>query len=400
MRRVLLIVIDALGAGAMPDAKAFGDDESCNTLGNVAKACAGLSLPCMGGLGLGNIIPVAGVPPAAAPAASHGRMLELSHGKDTTTGHWEMAGLVLDKPFQVYPKGFPAELMQRFVKETGCGGFLGNIPASGTAIIDDLDAEHRRTGWPIVYTSADSVFQIACNTRVVPLPTLYAWCETARRILDDGYMVSRVIARPYEEVGGKLQRSSSGRHDYSVPPPPGSVLDVLKGSGKRVVGVGKIADIFLGQGITHSIPTAGNTDGLRVIREIVAGSLDWRRHAVGQGWTGSGDGELVFVNLVDTDMLYGHRNDPRGFGRALEEIDCTLADVVPALGPDDLMLIVGDHGCDPTQPGTDHTREMVPLIEYSRSRPPRRLAEKPSFTYVARAVSDWLDVKPDASWAH
>lgn len=400
MRRVLLIVIDALGVGAMPDAAAFGDRESCNTLGNVARACGGLKLPCLGALGLGHITAVAGVPPAAAPSASYGRMLERSLGKDTTTGHWEMAGLVLDTPFQVFPDGFPADMIRRFVRESGCGGVLGNRPASGTAIIDDFDAEHRRTGWPIVYTSADSVFQIACNTAVVPLDRLYDWCKAARRILDDGYSVSRVIARPYQEVNGRLNRLSGARHDYSVPPPAGSVLDMLKENGVRVTGVGKIADVFLGQGITHSVHTSGNAEGLARIRDIVGRKLDYDRFAVDAGWSGSGDRELVFVNLVDTDMLYGHRNDVAAFGRALEEIDHTLTDLVPMLGAGDLMMIVGDHGCDPTEPGTDHTREMVPLLAYAPSRQAKRLEDKSSFTYVARATSEWLDVAPADSWAH
>lgn len=400
MRRVFLIVIDGLGVGAMPDAGSFGDDPSCNTLGNVARACGGLSLPCLGRLGLGNITAVEGVPATDSPLASYGRMLERSLGKDTTTGHWELAGLVLHRPFQVYPEGFPAVLMDRFVAETGCGGYLGNIPASGTAIIEEFDGQHRATGHPIIYTSADSVFQIACNVDVVPLDQLYAWCEAARRILDDGYSVSRVIARPYQEVDGKLARLGSKRHDYSVPPPNGSVLESLRDSGARVVGVGKIADIFLGQGITHSVHTSGNSDGLRRIGELVTRELDVGPLALDPAWRGEADRELFFINLVDTDMLYGHRNDPFGFGRALEEIDATLSQLLPLLGAHDLLLIVGDHGCDPTQPGTDHTREMVPLLSYNRDRQGGAVADKASFTFVARAVCDFLDVSPNPAWTH
>lgn len=400
MRRVFLIVIDALGAGAMPDAHAFGDRNSCNTLGNVAKACGGLALPQLGRLGLGNITHVQGVPAAADPLACHGRMLERSLGKDTTTGHWEMAGLILDTPFQVYPKGFPDDLMDRFVSETGCGGFLGNIPASGTAIIDDLDAEHRKSGWPIIYTSADSVFQIACNVDVVSLDTLYAWCEKARTILDDGYMVSRVIARPYQEIDGALSRLSGARHDYSVPPPRGSLLDRLSSSGVRVTGVGKIADIFLSQGITHSVLTSGNADGLKKIKQLVSQELDYSKLQVDENWKGTGDREFIFINLVDTDMLYGHRNNPKGFGAALEEIDQALGEIISQLGSDDLLLITGDHGCDPTEPGTDHTRELVPLLVYNTEQKARRLEDKASFTYVASAVSDWFGLSPDPSWSH
>jgi phosphopentomutase len=400
VRRVFLIVIDALGVGAMPDAALFGDHSSSNTLGNVARACGGLALPCLGELGLGNITQVEGLEVNSHPTASHGRLLELSHGKDTTTGHWELAGLVLEEPFQVYPEGFPAALMKRFVAETGCGGYLGNKPASGTEIIEELDGAHCSTGHPIIYTSADSVFQVACDIDVVPLEQLYDWCKIARSILDEGYTVSRVIARPYQKVDGKLTRLGGKRHDYSVPPPSGSVLEHLRDSGARVVGVGKIADIFLSQGITHSVHTSGNTDGLKRISELVNCELNIESFALDPTWSGDGNRELVFVNLVDTDMHYGHRNDPKGFGRALEEIDVTLGQIVPSLGDDDLMLIVGDHGCDPTQPGTDHTREMVPLLSYNRNRQGEGVGDKASFTYVARAISDWLEVKPNSDWAH
>jgi len=399
MARVILIVIDALGVGAMPDAAAFGDGPDCNTLGNVARACGGLRLPCLGRMGLGRITQVEGVPAEPTPIASWGLMMERSLGKDTTTGHWELAGILLDEPFQVYPNGFPVEMLSRFMADTGCEGILGNRPASGTEIIEILDAEHRRTGWPIVYTSADSVFQIACNIDVVPLERQYQWCRIARCILDDGYRVSRVIARPYQLTNGYLGRLSAARHDYSVPPPRGSMLDRLRTDGVRVVGVGKIADIFLQQGITHSVPTASNSDGLERVRQIVAGNLDLGPCQTDREWSGEIGRELVFANLVDTDMLYGHRNDWRGFGDALEEIDAALGQILSMLGPDDMLMITGDHGCDPTQPGTDHTREMVPLLRFSPSEQAIDLGLKRSFTHVAHATSKWLGVVPDSAWA-
>ena len=265
MKRAIVLVIDALGVGALPDAAAFGDTDQCNTLGNVARACGGLQLPNLGALGLGNILSVPGVPPVEAPRASFGRMAELSHGKDTTTGHWELAGIVLKEPFHVYPEGFPAEIMEAFVDRAGCGGYLGNKPASGTVILEELNAAHQRTGFPIIYTSADSVFQIACDVDRIPLETLYEWCAVARSLLNETagrHNVSRVIARPYHCVAGQPERLNALRHDYAVPPSAPTVMDAILQREGRTLAVGKISDIFVGRGFSHSLKTAGNADGL------------------------------------------------------------------------------------------------------------------------------------------
>ena len=275
MKRAIIIVIDALGVGAMPDAHEFGDAPGANTLGNTIAVNKGLSLPNLVALGLGNV-PGTGMEPAAAPLASYGLMAETSIGKDTTTGHWELAGIILDQPFDVYPDGFPADLIDAFLAATGCNGVLANKPYSGTAVIAEFDAEHRRTGNPIIYTSADSVFQIAVNTDVVPLETLYAWCQMARDLLDEraaSHNVSRVIARPYAEIAGQLQRNAAGRHDYAVNPTNPTVLDHALAAGCRVTAVGKIVDIFLGAGISDAIQTSGNTDGLKCTLQALANTL-------------------------------------------------------------------------------------------------------------------------------
>ncbi len=399
MRRVIIIVINSLGIGAMPDADRYGDTASCNTLSNVASFNGGLRLPNLQRLGLGNLASVMGVPPATPPLGSFARMLEKSAGKDTTTGHWELAGLVLETPFQVFPGGFPEPVMTRFLSECGCGGQFGNVPASGTEIIAKYNADHKRTGWPIVYTSADSVFQIACNVAVISLDKLYEWCEIARAILNDGYNVSRVIARPYEEREGKLSRLSAHRRDYALPPPARTLLDSAKEAGVRVLGIGKIEDIFAGRGLTHSVHHGSNKEGLDYTLSAVARSLDLSAYRLGDEEPAREARELVFVNLVDTDSLYGHRNDVAGYGAALEEIDTYIGKLLDALTEDDLLLITADHGCDPTQPGTDHTREIVPLLFYNRAIPSEDLGVKPSFTYLARRAAEWLGMPVDPAWA-
>lgn len=397
MKRAFVIVIDALGVGALPDAASFGDLAECNTLGNVALACEGLHLPNLGALGLGNIIPVAGVGPVDSPTADWGRMMEVSLGKDTTTGHWELAGIVLEQAFTVYPDGFPADLVAEFVAAAGCGGVLGNKPASGTAIITELDTEHRRTGYPILYTSADSVFQLAANVGIVPLERLYTWCEIARALLNqhaDTHNVSRVIARPYEDSPEGPTRLNSGRHDYAVEPPKPTVMDAVLAAGGLTVGIGKIADIFLGKGISHSVRTAGNSEGLARTREAIEGILDLSAARITENPDPeSPNCEFVFTNLVDTDALYGHRNDPRGYGDALEEIDRCLPGMLAAAGAEDLLIFTGDHGCDPTMPGTDHTREHVPLLVYNSQRPGAELGTLGSFTHVAELVAEWLELE-------
>lgn len=343
-KRVMLIVLDSVGVGALPDAHLYGDEGS-NTLGNIARRVK-LALPNLGKLGLGNIVPIEGIAPAAAPLGAFGKMAELSPGKDTTTGHWEMAGIVLEKPFPIYPEGFPEEIINAFEERTG-RKVLGNKPASGTVIIEELGAEHLATGKPIVYTSADSVFQIAAHEEVIPLEELYEMCRVAREILQGEHAVGRVIARPFVGTPGNFQRTAN-RHDYSIEPPSPTMLELIKDRGLEVVGIGKIGDIYSGKGLTQSIPTKGNADGID--RTLAA----WQSVKAG----------LVFTNLVDYDMKYGHRNDVEGYAAALEEFDGRLPEIMGQLNEEDLLIITADHGCDPTMPGTDHTREYVPLLIY------------------------------------
>jgi phosphopentomutase len=394
MRRAIVIVIDSLGVGALPDAGHYGDSAGCNTLGNLSRAAGGLRLPCMESLGLGNVVTTEGVPATDRPLASFGRMAEKSPGKDTVTGHWELAGVVLDTPFLTFPQGFPAAIIDRFIAEADCKGILGNIPASGTEIIDRFNAEHELTAFPIIYTSADSVFQIAANVDLVPLERLYEWCGIARAILDETSSVSRVIARPYaRDANGKLGRLGGQRKDYAIPPPHDTIFDAVSRSGGQVVGVGKIEDIFCGRGLTHSIHTRGNSHGLEVTANVLRRQVTIGDHAIDGSPVSSPErGELLFVNLVDTDSLYGHRRDVPGYAKALEEIDGALADLLPGLSEDDLLIITGDHGCDPTAPGTDHTREFVPLLVYSPGGQPRDLGTLPSFTWVAESIAEWLNV--------
>ena len=342
-QRVIWIVLDSVGIGAMPDAAAFHDPPGADTLGNIARL-RGLALPNLGRLGLGNIKPLTGIAPATCPEGAFGRCALASPGKDTTTGHWEMAGIHLDRPFPLYPHGFQREVMDEFERQTGSRA-LGNKAASGTEIIQELGGEHMRTGSPIVYTSADSVFQVAAHEEVIPLWEQYKICETAREILRGPYEVGRVIARPFLGSPGAFTRTSN-RHDYAVPPPRGMLLDKLEERGVFVESVGKIFDIFLGRGVRGYVRTTSNAEGMNKTLDALA--------AVDSG--------LIFVNLVDFDQLYGHRNDVEGYGAALERFDAWLPDFERALRPDDLAIFTADHGCDPTVPGTDHTREYVPLL--------------------------------------
>lgn len=391
MKRAIVVVIDSMGIGAMSDAQEYNDVMECNTLVNVAKANKGLHLPNFEKMGLGNLAQIEGVMPILNPSASVGIMKELSKGKDTTTGHWEMAGLVLEKPFLTYPQGFPDDLIKKFVEKTGCKGILGNYPASGTKIIDDLASEHEKTGYPIVYTSADSVFQIACDVDVIPLETLYQWCEIARELLDENYNVSRVIARPYHKTDNAYQRISKDRRDYSVPPFSKTVLDAIKEQNGRVFGVGKIEDIFVKTGITHAIHTGSNKEGLEILLSVLKNEFDYKKYQTEKDFCGFNK-DFVFVNLVDTDMLFGHRNDALGYGLAIEEIDTYIGEFVNLLNEDDLLIITADHGCDPTVKGTDHTREQVPVIVYSKSLPSVVLGEKKGFCSIAKSVAKWLTV--------
>ena len=342
-RRVLVLVLDSCGIGAAPDAARYGDEGS-STLPHTAAACGGLRLPVLERLGLGRLADIAGVPPAPHPQGAYGILTEVSAGKDSTTGHWELMGLVLDRPFPTYPRGFPPEVIEAFEARIG-RRVLGNRPASGTAIIAELGEEHLRTGRPIVYTSADSVFQIAAHESVIPVDELYRECEAARAILTGPHAVSRVIARPFVGEPGRFVRTDR-RRDFSVPPPRPTVLDRLAAAGVPVTGIGKIADLFAGRGISTAVHTHDDMDGLtqtvRVLAEAERG--------------------LVFTNLVDLDTVYGHRNDARGYGADLERIDARLDEVLGRLGPADVALITADHGNDPTTPSTDHSRELVPLL--------------------------------------
>lgn len=369
-RRIAVIVLDSVGIGALPDAEKFGDI-GVHTLGNIAKV-RGLQLPNLASLGLFNIEPVAGNSPVDRPRAHYGKMAEVSAGKDTTTGHWELMGVHTTKPFQTYPHGFPQELIQEFEKRTG-RGVLGNKPASGTAIIEELGEKHLQSGDCIVYTSADSVFQIAAHEDVIPLEELYRICEIARELtLDDRFAVVRVIARPFIGKPGAFKRTAH-RRDYSVKPPHPTVMNQLQDAGLDCIGIGKISDIYDGEGITRTVKTTDNMDGvdklLQVLQEPFRG--------------------LAFINLVDFDSKFGHRRDPEGYGRALEEFDRRLPQILKLVGQEDLLIITADHGNDPTYKGTDHTREYVPLLVWSPSlrEPGASLGVRDTFSDVGATVA-------------
>jgi phosphopentomutase len=343
-QRVIWIVLDSVGVGEMPDAAAYGDAGS-DTVGNIVRQ-RGLKVPNLCRLGLGNLKPMPQLPRAEHPEGAFGRCTLASPGKDTTTGHWEMAGIHLANPFPLFPHGFPAEVMNEFERQTGRHA-IGNKAASGTEIIKELGAQHMRTGSPIVYTSADSVFQIAAHEQIVPLPELYRMCEIARAILRGPYEVGRVIARPFEGQPGSFVRTAN-RHDYAVPPPPGMLLDRLCAQKVQVYSVGKIFDVFLGRGIGPRVTTKNNADGMA---KTLAAMEQF-------------DAGLIWINLVDFDQWYGHRNDVEGYARALEEFDSWLPRLRAAMRPDDLAIIAADHGCDPTTPSTDHSREYTPLLVF------------------------------------
>ncbi len=371
-RRVILIVLDSVGAGEAPDAAAYGDVGS-NTLGNIAAAMGGLHLPNLQQLGLGNILPLAGVPAVAEPAGAFGRMQEISCGKDTTAGHWELAGTPLLNPLPTYPQGFPAELLAEFERQIG-RGTLGNIPASGTVIIEQLGEEHLRTGKPIVYTSADSVFQIAAHEEIIPLPQLYEMCQIARRLLVGEHGVGRVIARPFVGQPGSFKRTAN-RRDFSLPPPAGNLLETVQAAGLPVVAIGKIHDIFADQHIDFSYPTKDNADGMQTILATMA------KHSTG----------LIWANLVDFDMQFGHRNDVAGYAAALEAFDAWLPQLLAQLQPADLLLITADHGNDPTTSSTDHSREYVPVLASGAMvAGGRDLGIRPSFADLGATAADYL----------
>ncbi|HUZ99001.1 MAG TPA: phosphopentomutase [Gaiellaceae bacterium] len=374
MPRACVIVLDAVGAGALPDAATYGDEGS-DTLGNVAKAVGGLDLPNMEALGLGNVEPLEGCPPQPGAPAVAGRLVERSKGKDTTTGHWEMMGIVTAQAFPTYPHGFPHDVIDPFMHKTG-RGVIGNKVASGTEIIQELGEEHQKTGKWIVYSSADSVFQVAAHEETVPLEELYQACRDAREILTGKHAVGRVIARPFIGEPGNYTRTPN-RHDFSLVPRRPNYLTLVRESGMKVHGVGKIGDIFANQDIDESSSTKSNIDGIQMTEKLLQ-ELD--------------DG-FVFVNLVETDMLWGHRNDPVNFHRCLQDFDRRLPDLLEALRPGDLLIVTSDHGCDPTTPSTDHSREYAMLLAYVAGRNASGRVHEGEFADVGATVNAWLKGK-------
>jgi phosphopentomutase len=374
-RRATIIVLDGLGAGHAPDAAEFGDEGS-NTLGNTANAVGGLKAPNLQALGLGNIGEIEGVPPVDSPAASYGLMVERSAAKATLAGHWEMMGLVLEDPLPTYPNGFPDDILARFERETG-RGVLGNKPASGTQIIEELGPEQEKTGNWILYTSADSVFQVAANTGVIPLDELYEACEKAHKMLigEGEIMVERVIARPFHGKPGAYERENENRHDYGITPPSETYLDRIEAAGHSTVAVGKIRDIFDGKGITEHLPAPPDDNA----------KVDAILEALGRVEVG-----LVFANLVDFDAKYGHRRDLEGMAENVRRFDDRLPELLDALTDEDLMIITADHGNDPTFKGTDHTRERVPLLAVGTE--PHDLGVSEGFSDVGATVAAWLGV--------
>jgi phosphopentomutase len=372
--RACVIVLDAVGAGELPDAADYGDEGS-NTLGNVARAVGGLDLPNLEQLGLGNVEDLEGCPPQPRAPALAGRLVERSKGKDTTTGHWELMGIVTPEPMPTYPHGFPFEIIEEFAHRTG-RGVLGNKAASGTEIIEELGEEHQATGKWIVYTSADSVFQIAAHEETIPLEELYDGCRIAREILTGKHAVGRVIARPFVGEPGNYTRTPN-RHDWSLRPKQPNYLTLVRDTGAEVHGVGKIHDIFAGVDIDHSHPTKSNIDGIKhtetLLRELDKG--------------------LVFTNLVETDMLWGHRNDPVNFHRCLQDFDRRLPDLLDALQPKDLLILTSDHGCDPTTPSTDHSREHALLLAYVEGKNAEGAVHEGEFADVGATVNAWLGGK-------
>ena len=377
-KRAVLIILDSVGIGALPDAAEFGD-KGANTLGNIYKARGGINLPNLYALGLANIDGALMGKGVAAPAGAFGKAAEITKAKDTTCGHWEISGLLMDKPFQVFPNGFPEKLMREFEEKIG-RKTLCNFPASGTAIINEYGDEHMRTGYPIVYTSADSVFQVAAHEDVIPLEELYKICETARELLYGDYFVGRVIARPFIGSNGKYTRTEN-RRDYAVEPTGDTILDALTREGKKTIAIGKIEDIFAHRGITVADHTKNNHDGIEATIKYIS----------------EGEGDFIFTNLVDFDMLYGHRNDVEGYAKALEYFDEQLTRIIEEMKDGDILIISADHGCDPTYPGTDHTREYIPVLACGDSiEPGTNLGVLDSFADIGASIYEYLT---DKKWA-
>jgi len=369
-------VLDGVGVGELPDAHLYNDQGS-NTIGNIAKSIEGFSLPALQAMGFGNIIPIKGMPSNSNPLASFGKMKEKSKGKDSTTGHWELGGLFIDFDFSYFPNGFPKDIMDKFLKENNLKGYLGNKAASGTEIIIELGDEHVSTGFPIVYTSADSVFQIAAHEKVIPLPQLYRICEITReKVLIEPYVVGRVIARPFIGESGNFSRTTN-RHDYSLDPPSSTILDILQKNGINTVAIGKINDLFNHRGITVKEPTKSNTEGCNKILEYSSNTSN----------------SLIFTNLVDFDVYFGHRNDPIGFYKALKDFDNFLPTLLEKLEDSDHLIITADHGNDPTSSSTDHSREYIPLLYYQKGKKGTNLGVRDTFADVAKTIAEHFRVE-------
>ena len=378
MNNFFIIVLDGVGIGELPDAKNYSDEGS-NTLGNMADRLGGLHLPNLEKFGLGNIYPIQGIKKQNSPLASFGKLAEISFGKDSTTGHWELGGLKIEIEFPFYPDGFPKELINKFLKETGIKEILGNYAASGTEIIKDLGAEHVRTGFPIIYTSADSVFQIASHEDVIPLKRLYEICTISReKVLVGKDAVGRIIARPFVGKEGNFTRTTN-RKDFSLAPPSPTILDYCLNDGIETYAIGKVNDLFNYQGIKHQLKTKSNQEGIDKIIET------------GKSVTGA----FIFANLVDFDVYYGHRNDPQGFHKALQEFDVRLPEIINCLDETDRLILTADHGNDPTDVSTDHTREYVPLLYYRKNVAGKNLGTRKTFSDVAQTVAHFFSINND-----
>lgn len=376
MKRAILVVLDSVGVGELQDAKSYGDEGS-HTLDHVYKACNGLEIKELEKLGLGNIEGVNELKKCSKPVGAYGRCKEASKGKDTVTGHWEIAGVILEKPLNTYPEGFSEEIIEEFKKRANVKGILGNVVASGTQIIEELGEEHVKTGYPIIYTSADSVFQIAAHEDVISVEKLYEMCQVARDMLVDKWAVGRVIARPFIGESPNFKRTSN-RRDYSLDPFNKTMLEYLKENNLEVAAVGKIEDIYNRKGITSAVHTKNNMDGVDKTLEYM--------DTVKEG--------LIFTNLVDFDMLYGHRNDPKGYGKALEDFDNRLQEIYSKMTDEDIFIITADHGCDPTTSSTDHSREHIPVLVYGKNvKPGVNIGTRERFSDIGKTILDFFNVK-------
>jgi phosphopentomutase len=375
MNNFVLIILDGVGIGELPDASLYSDEGS-NTIVNTANFVGGLNLPNLQKLGLGNITRIKGIHKAPDPKASFGKMKEISKGKDSTTGHWEIGGLKVDLEFSYFPNGFPNELMEKFLRLSGCKGYLGNKAASGTEIIQEFGDEHIKTGFPIVYTSADSVFQIASHEEIISLKNLYRICEITRNaVLEAPIVIGRVIARPFTGNSGNYIRTVN-RKDFSINPPRDTILDLLSLNGIQTIGIGKVNDLFNYQGITKSVQTKSNEEGINEIKNFTASARN----------------SFIFANLVDFDVYFGHRNDPIGFAEALRYFDFRLPEIIELLDESDALIITADHGNDPTTPSTDHSREFIPLIFYRKNKIGENLGIRDTFSDIAKTIGDFFSV--------